>query len=116
MTKVIFLLFAAVAVRKYFNEIELKKMMAELLLSKESIPEDMVKLIKMIESAAANSLLILNDTLNISKIESGTISLNKAPYDYVAFIKEAILTETYLSDKKSNLQFSKQFGSVNYEF
>ena len=143
LTKVIFLLFAAVAVKKYFNEIELKKMisqqrktlqlvnqqlntanaelnkfigmaahdirnpvggikmMAELLLSKESVPEDLVKLIKMIESAAANSLLILNDTLNISKIESGTISLNKAPYDYITFIKEAILAETYLSDKKN---------------
>jgi signal transduction histidine kinase len=75
--------------------------MAELLLEEKAITQEIKELVGMIQISAKNSLQILNDTLNISQIESGTIRLNIATHDYIQFIKECIELNNHLAGRKN---------------
>ena len=75
--------------------------LAELLLEEKAITEEIKELVGMIHTSAKNSLQILNDTLNISQIESGTIRLNITTHDYIQFIRECIVVTNHLAIRKN---------------
>ena len=79
------------------------KMVADMYLEKEGIPEADREWIRMIQTAANNSLQILNDTLNISKIQSGTIALNITKSDYIQFVKDCVAANNYLAVNKNQI-------------
>ncbi len=109
--------FIGMAAHDIRNPVGSIQMFAEMLLEKESISEEDKSYIQMVESAAGRSLQILNDTLNISKIQSGTISMNKKKADYISFIKESVALNKYLADKKSqSIYFESAIDSLEMEF
>lgn len=77
------------------------KMIADMYLDKEGIPEEDREWLNMIQTAANDSLQILNDTLNISKIQSGTITLNITKADYIQFVKDCVTANNYLAVNKN---------------
>lgn len=109
--------FIGMAAHDIRNPVGSIQMMAELLLEDEAIPEDKKNFVEMIRATAQNSLEILNDTLNISKIQSGTLELKLAENDYIAFVKDCIAQNKHLSDKKQQtVLFETDMASVDLLF
>jgi signal transduction histidine kinase len=92
--------FIGVAAHDIRNPVGSIQMMAELMLDDESLNAGNRENIQLIHDAAANSLLILNDTLNISKVQSGTLALKKELQDYIVFIKDVLRMTGHLAVKK----------------
>ncbi len=92
--------FIGVAAHDIRNPVGSIQMMAEMMLEEESLTEEQKENLRMIYDTAAHSLLLLNDTLNVSKIQSGTINLKKEKQDYLLFLKENIGLLQHLAAKK----------------
>jgi signal transduction histidine kinase len=93
------------------------KMIAEMFLEKKEVSDESRSWIKMVEAAATNSLQILNDTLNISKIHSGTINLNKSKVDYIKFIQDCVLANQFLAhQKEQNIVFESTIDQIEVNF
>lgn len=98
--------FVGMAAHDIRNPVGAIQMTSEMLLEDDSLQGETKEFIEMIHTAAANSLQILNDTLQISKIQSGTITLNMIRADYIAFVKEDLRMNEYLAQrKKQSLRF-----------
>jgi signal transduction histidine kinase len=109
--------FVGMAAHDIRNPVGSIKMITEMYLTKEGLSEEDTKWLKMVETAANNSLQILNDTLNISKIQSGTITLNKTNSDYIQFIKDCVLSNQYLAVKKNqSIVFESPIDHIDIEF
>lgn len=81
---------------------------SELLLNSD-IPESDKEQAEDIRNSSYNLLAIINDILDISKIESGKMELNEIEYDIADVIKDAyLITETNASRK--GLKFSMAVG------
>ncbi|MES2328136.1 MAG: HAMP domain-containing sensor histidine kinase [Bacteroidota bacterium] len=82
------------------NPVGAIQMTSEMLLEDSSIQGEAKEFIGMINEAATHSLLILNDTLNISQIQSGTVQLKITDTDFIAFIRGCLRLNEYLAIKK----------------
>lgn len=109
--------FIGVAAHDIRNPVGSIQMMAELLLEDEHIPKDKKEFVALIHATAQHSLQILNDTLNISKIQSGVIELNTAETEYISFIKGIVLLNKQLAEKKKQtLSLETEIASVTLLF
>ena len=109
--------FIGMAAHDIRNPVGNIKMIAEMYMKDETISAAAKEWVRMVELAANNSLQILNDTLNISKIQSGTIDLNKTKTNYIQFIKDCINANKYLADnKKQSIIFESEIDSVEVSF
>lgn len=76
------------------------------LLSRTDLDETQRKYIDLISESADHLLLIVNDILDLEKINSGKIELESIPFDLEKRIEKAIETYRYRAEEKSNkLQF-----------
>ncbi|MES2372118.1 MAG: HAMP domain-containing sensor histidine kinase [Bacteroidota bacterium] len=82
------------------NPVGAIQMTSEMLLEDPSIQGEAKEFIGMINEAATHSLLIVNDTLNISQIQSGTVHLKITDTDFIAFIRDCLRLNEYLATKK----------------
>ncbi len=109
--------FIGMAAHDIRNPVGSIQMMAEILLEDEQIPEDKKNFLGMIHTTAQNSLQILNDTLNISKIQSGTVELNIAAADYIKLVKECIAQNKPMAEKKQqSITLETEINSVTLSF
>jgi signal transduction histidine kinase len=92
--------FVGMAAHDIRNPVGAIQMMSETLMEDTSINEECREYLGMIRDTAANSLLILNDTLNISQIQSGTITLKLVDTDYIALVRDSIRQNEPLAVKK----------------
>ena len=98
--------FVGMAAHDIRNPVGAIQMMSEMLMEDESMNKESKEFVGMIQSTAANSLQILNDTLNISQIQSGTIQLKITDTDYIAFIRDCIRQNEHLATRKQQtIQF-----------
>jgi signal transduction histidine kinase/DNA-binding response OmpR family regulator len=85
------------------------------MLSESSLNTEQRKNLKIIESSAENILLIVNDVLDLSKIESGAIVLNNVSFNLTELIEEIIQTLQFkVKDKPVKLIFEKDEKFPNY--
>jgi signal transduction histidine kinase len=99
------------------NPVGAIKMMSEMLLDKNDLDAEMRQWMELVKTSATNSLQILNDTLNISQIQSGTIELNKTKEDYITFLKETIQLIKYQAEKKNQtIHFETSIDQVILQF
>lgn len=76
------------------------------LLSRTDLDETQRKYIDLISESADHLLLIVNDILDLEKINSGKIELETIPFELEKRIEKAIETYRYRAEEKSNkLQF-----------
>lgn len=109
--------FVGMAAHDIRNPVGAIQMTSEMLLEEENIDAETKSFIEMIHTAAANSLQILNDTLNISQIQSGTITLHMAKQDYIAFLKEDLRMNEYQTQRKKQiLRFESLIEKAEIEF
>lgn len=109
--------FVGMAAHDIRNPVGAIQMTSEMLREDESLGEEAKEFIDMIHTAATNSLLILNDTLNISQIQSGTLTLKKQQQDYIAFLTEDLkMNEHQATRKKQTLSLETPFTSVELLF
>ncbi len=109
--------FIGIAAHDIRNPVGSISMMADLLLEDEDIPKDKKEYLHMISSTAQTALQILNDTLNLSKIQSGVIQLNLSTNEYIKFVKECLFLNNYLAvKKKQGLDLETAIESVDIVF
>ncbi len=72
---------------------------------KENTPVEVLRTINIIRTISKNTLVILNNLLDISKIESGKVELKIKPQDYILFVKQQISLNQMLANRK-NIIFS----------
>ena len=93
--------FVGMAAHDIRNPVGAIQMMTDMILEDKTLSADNQHWIGMIKTSATNSLQILNDTQNISQIQSGTIQLNIAETDYIKFIQDSLVMNKQLADKKN---------------
>ncbi|MEY2902587.1 MAG: hypothetical protein RLY89_1693 [Bacteroidota bacterium] len=109
--------FIGMAAHDIRNPVGAIKMMSEMLLDKNDLDAEMRQWMELVKTSATNSLQILNDTLNISQIQSGTIELNKTKEDYITFLKETIQLIKYQAEKKNQtIHFETSIDQVILQF
>jgi len=60
------------------------------ILKREPLPEKAKKLTDMMELSASNLTLLINDILDLSKIEAGKLDLNAKPFDPVSLLESLV--------------------------
>lgn len=68
---------------------------------KENLNPQTIQLITLIKSASKNALDLVENLLDISKIESGTLELNLQQVNYNEFLEEYIHLNQVIADKKN---------------
>ncbi len=66
-----------------------------------NLTEKQVKFLRNIEKAGKYMNVLLNDLLDLTAIESGKLTLKLMEEDYISFVKENIVLNQMLADKKS---------------
>ena len=83
---------------------------ANLLLDTENsnLNQKQLKYIQSIKSVSGKMILLLNDTLNLTSIESGTLVLSKQPYEYFTTINEVVKEiKVFANKKKIHIELDK---------
>ncbi|MEC4005818.1 HAMP domain-containing sensor histidine kinase [Flavobacterium sp. SUN052] len=70
-----------------------------------------------VKQLSANSFHILGSLLDVSKIESGIIEINKKNQDYISFVKKLIIFNQLVANKKNiKLNFESNLETLKFEF
>jgi signal transduction histidine kinase len=76
-----------------------------------------IELLNLIKTLSNNTLIVLKNLLDVSKIESGKVEINLKKQDYVAFIKQQVLLSEILAQyKKITITFQSQLDSIITSF
>jgi len=70
------------------------------LLKNTDLNDDQIKYVKNINNSAQSLLLLVNDILDISKIESGKIEANNTKFNLRKTLSSVLSSTSYLADKK----------------
>lgn len=90
---------------------------SEILMEDDVSVEERNKMIGYINISAKKSLEILNGTLHISQIQSGSLQLTIAKDDYIQFIRDCIIHNNQkASKKKQNIRFTFSLDSMIVAF
>lgn len=109
--------FIAMAAHDIRNPVASMKMISDFLVEDESLSDEAKEWVEIIQVSASNTLLILNNTLNISQIRSGKVEMNFLKEDYVKFIKDNLLINNHLATtKKQTILFQSSIDSIEIEF
>jgi len=99
------------------NPIATIKMLSEILMAEKEMPAESKKWIEMVNISAANSLQILNNTLNISQIQSGMIKLNYTKLNYISFVKDSLDLNNHLAESKGQkIILETKLETIGVEF
>ncbi|MBW3545541.1 MAG: HAMP domain-containing histidine kinase [Bacteroidetes bacterium] len=78
-------------------------LLSQMLLDRDgraSLSPQQKEFIELINKISANALSLLNNILDISQIEAGTLRLHKENQDYISFLQEAIEMNKFIAMKK----------------
>ena len=70
------------------------------LLKRNPTPDSINRFIANIDTASQSLLQLINDVLDLSKIETNNIELDHSPFDISALLKKLVDTYTVLAEKK----------------
>jgi len=109
--------FIGMAAHDIRNPIGSIQILSEMLLEEKSLSPEMKSWVEIIKTSAVNSLQILNDTLNISQVQSGTITLNIAKSNYIKFVQESLFLYNHLAERKrQTITFESALSSIEVDF
>lgn len=84
---------------------------------KPSLQSDVIELISMINTTSKNTLVVLHNLLDVSKIESGKIELKLKPQEYISFVKNIVdLNQVLANPKKIKISLQTQINDVVFHF
>ncbi|MGV9002896.1 sensor histidine kinase [Flavobacterium sp.] len=111
--------FIGIAAHDIKNPIGTISSFSDLLISDFSgkMETEVAEIIGYIKELSSNSLHILKNILDVSKIESGIIEIKTKKQDYISFIKKQIFYNRLLAKKKDiRLIFESSFVELIYDF
>lgn len=109
--------FIAMAAHDIRNPVASIKMISDFLVEDETLSKEAKEWVEIIQVSASNTLLILNNTLNISQIRAGSVNMNFLKEDYIKFIKDNLLVNNHLAiTKKQTILFQSSMSNVEVEF
>ena len=109
--------FIAMAAHDIRNPVASIKMISDFLVEDEYLTKESKEWVEIIQVTASNSLLILNNTLNISQIRSGKVEMNFLKEDYIQFVKDNLLINNHLATtKKQTILFQSNVPTLEVEF
>lgn len=77
------------------------------LISETNLDEEQKEYIELVQSASNHLLTVINDILDLSKIEAGKVQINKKEFDFRVVIKEVIDSFKTTAEKRGNVLTSK---------
>ncbi|MBY0481601.1 MAG: HAMP domain-containing histidine kinase [Chitinophagaceae bacterium] len=109
--------FIAMAAHDIRTPVSSMKMISDFLVRDKSLSPESKQWVEIIRATATNTLLILNNTLNISQIRSGKIEMNFLKEDYIKFVKDNLLINSHFATtKKQEILFQSSIESIEAEF
>ncbi|MEI6086081.1 MAG: HAMP domain-containing sensor histidine kinase [Bacteroidota bacterium] len=109
--------FIAMAAHDIRNPVASIKMITDFLVDDEFLTKESKEWVEIIQVSASNSLLILNNTLNISQIRSGKVEMSFLKEDYIQFVKDNLLINNHLATtKKQTILFQSNVPFLEVEF
>jgi signal transduction histidine kinase len=80
-------------------------------------PQNLKEMLQIIQKTSHFSLQLLNDLLDFSKIDSGTLELKKIKLDYISFLKENIQqNEFFAVQKNMRITLNTSDPSIKFMF
>lgn len=112
--------FIGIAAHDLKNPIGTISSFSQLLISdySDKMDEEVNEMIGYIKELSGNSMHILNNVLDVSKIESGTVEIRKKRQDYVEFVKRHIFYNQMVANNKGItlvLETSKNHIDFNFD-
>ena len=101
------------------NPISIVELSSSVLLdnSKKNLTPDQISLLEMIYKKSLYMMKLIEDYLDITKIEAGYLELNKSFTDYVAFIEEIISINEILAGKRDiHIRLEKENAIPMFSF
>lgn len=77
------------------------------LISETNLNEEQIEYIELVQSASNHLLTVINDILDLSKIEAGKVQINQKEFDFRVNIKEVIDSFKSTAEKRGNTLTSK---------
>ncbi len=102
-------LFLGIAAHDLRNPIGSIKSLSDLLLEVHNTlkPDEITEFLQMINKTSVHSLRLINDLLNISKIEAGKLELKKETVNYIDFLNGIIkINQFFARNKQMTLRLS----------
>jgi signal transduction histidine kinase len=88
-----------------------------LYLQKDNLSYDTTNIIKIINETSENTLKLLEDLLDITKIESGNITLNKTKSDFKDLVQKTIIINNIIAQKKSiSIKLITDVENIEFDF
>lgn len=69
--------------------------------NKDSVQPRLIELLHLMRTMSSNTLTVLKDILDVSKIESGKVELHPAHQDYISFIRKQVFVNQILANHKN---------------
>ena len=70
--------------------------------AEETEQDDFIEPLERVKNAGNNLLHLINEILDLSKVEAGKLELTPEPFDILALVEELMYTSQALADKKDN--------------
>lgn len=83
------------------------------ILSTTALQDEQRDMLRMMEDSASNLLVIINDILDLSKVEAGKLTVEKAPFDFGALLLSVKSTLGYEIMKKKITFFVEDHSGVD---
>ncbi len=85
--------------------------------SHETLTDTQFELIALIHKISLNSLSLLDNLLDVSQIEAGTLRIVKKQEDYISFVKEVVRLNRFMAEKKEQqISLSIELEELNLSF
>jgi len=84
------------------------------LISETNLTEEQTEYIELVQSASNHLLTVINDILDLSKIEAGKVQINQKEFDFRLVIKEVIDSFKSTAEKRGNVLTSKIEDTIPY--
>jgi len=111
--------FIGIAAHDLKNPIGTISSFSQLLISdySDKMDDEVKEMIGYIKELSTNSMHILNNVLDVSKIESGIIEIKKKRHDYVEFIKRHVFYNQMVANNKGiRLVIETSQENINFDF
>jgi signal transduction histidine kinase len=85
--------------------------------NKNKLRSNVLKILNLIKTMSKNTLSVLENLLDVSKIESGKIELKLKTQDYISFIQQQVsLSEILAKQKNISISFHSETDSIMVNF
>ena len=112
--------FLGIAAHDLRNPIGIVKMYTSMILEEinENLTNEQIEFLEIVLKNSDFMLKLLNDLLDISKIESGKLDLHIEPGNYIIFVEEVVRLNKIIAEKKKislDFKYSENISEISFD-